>query len=285
VSRNQPSARAHDAAASPLPRGMLVEIARQRGILLCLDYDGTVSEITPAAANARPVEGIRTSIEGIAGASKQACVAIVSGRRIEEVKRLLGISSGVLFSGVHGLEFTDANGEASFIPEVAECEPELARVRQWLLSNVPDSRGFWIEDKVAAVGLHYRQADASEGAELCGRFSKFVSANAPGLKLVQLKMIAEAMPRCATKARAVELLKARKPRAFATIYCGDDSTDEDAFAALGEDDVSVLIGAPRVTRAVYRLPDPAALAVELSQLAEALSRADGRGNFGAEGGT
>ena len=255
---------------------MLAEIARRRGILLCLDYDGTVSEITPAAANARPVEGIRTSIERIASASKQARVAIVSGRRIEEVKRLLGIDSGILFSGVHGLEFTDANGEASFVSDVAECALELARVKQWLPGHVPESRGFRIEDKVAAVGLHYRQADAAEAAELCGRFSEFVSANTPGLKLVQLKMIAEAMPRSATKARAVELLKARKPQAFATIYCGDDSTDEDAFAALGDDDVGVLIGAPRVTRAVYWLPDPPALSVELSQLADAVTRADGR---------
>jgi trehalose-6-phosphatase len=89
-------------------------------------------------------------------------------------------------------------------------------------------------------------------------------------------MIVEAMPRCASKARAVEMLKARKPPAFATIYCGDDSTDEDAFAALGDDDVSVLVGAPRVTHAIYRLPDPAALAVEISQLAEVLTRADDR---------
>ncbi len=276
MSRNQPSARAHNAAPSPLPSGMLAGIARRQGILLCLDYDGTVSEITPAAASARPVKGIRTSIERISSASKQARVAIVSGRRIEEVKRLLGIDSGILFSGVHGLEFTDANDEARFVSEVAECAPELARVKQWLLRNMPDSRGFRIEDKVAAVGLHYRQADPSEAAELCGRFSEFVSDNAPGLKLVKLKMIDEAMPRCATKARAVELLKARKSRAFATIYCGDDSTDEDAFAALGDDDVSVLIGAPRVTHAVYWLPDPAALALELSQLAGALTRADGR---------
>src|SRR5258708_1849225 len=79
--------------------------------------------------------------------------------------------------------------------------------------------------------------------ELRGRFSEFVSADAAGLKLVKLKMIDEAMPLCATKARAVELLKARKPRAFATIYCGYDSTGEDAFATLGDDDVSVLIGA------------------------------------------
>src|SRR5258708_20398427 len=105
---------------------MRADIARRQGILLCLDYDGTVSEITPAAASARPVEGIRTSIERIASASKQACVAIVSGRRIEGVRRLLGIDSGILFSGVHGLEFTDANTQACFGSHLAESAPPFA---------------------------------------------------------------------------------------------------------------------------------------------------------------
>jgi alpha,alpha-trehalase len=85
-----------DAAPSSLPRGMLATIARHRGILLCLDYDGTVSEITPDAANARPVADIASSIERIANASTQAVVAIVTGRRIEEVRRLLGIDSRLL---------------------------------------------------------------------------------------------------------------------------------------------------------------------------------------------
>jgi trehalose 6-phosphate phosphatase len=158
-------------------------------------------------------------------------------------------------------------------PDAVECEPELARVRQWLLANVPKSRGFWIEDKGAAVGLHYRQADAVEAAELCRRFSEFVFAAAPRLKLVQLKKISEAMPRSASKAHAVAMVKASIPRAFATVYFGDDSTDEDAFAALADNDVGVLVGETRPTRARYWLTGPSALAVELSQLAEALTRA------------
>jgi trehalose-phosphatase len=273
LSHDQQSAKGRDAAPSPLPRGMLATIARRRGILLCLDYDGTVSEITPDAANARPVHGIASSIERIANAPKQALVAIVTGRRIEEVRRLIGIDSRLLFSGVHGLEFADANGKPSFVSDAVEYEPELARVRQWLLANVPKSRGFWIEDKGAAVGLHYRQADAVEAAGLCRRFSEFVFAAAPGLKLVQLKKISEAMPRSASKARAVAMLKGSIPRAFATVYFGDDSTDEDAFAALAGNDVGVLVGETRPTRARYWLAGPTALAVELSQLAEALASA------------
>jgi trehalose 6-phosphate phosphatase len=273
LSLDQQSEQVRDAAPSPLPRGMLATIARRRGILLCLDYDGTVSEITPDAANARPVAVIPSSIERIANASKQAVVAIVTGRRIEEVRRLLGIDSRLQFSGVHGLEFAGDNGKPSFVPDAVECEPELTRVRQWLLANVPKSRGFWIEDKGAAVGLHYRQADAVEAAELCGRFSEFVFAAAPRLKLVQLKKISEAMPRSASKAHAVAMLKASIPRDFATVYFGDDSTDEDAFAALADNDVGVLVGETRPTRARYWLTGPSALAVELSQLAEALTSA------------
>jgi len=271
LSHDQESEQVRDAAPSPLPREMLATIARRRGILLCLDYDGTVSEITPDAANAQPVDDIAGSIGRIASASKQACVAIVTGRRIEEVRRLLGVDSGLLFSGVHGLEFADANGKPGFVSDAVECEPELGRVKHWLLANVPKSRGFWIEDKGAAIGLHYRQADTVEAAELCRKFSEFAFVAAPGLKLVQLKKLTEAMPRSASKARAVAMLKASVPRAFATVYFGDDSTDEDAFAELVDNDVGVLVGETRPTRARYWLPDPTALAIELSQLAEALT--------------
>ena len=219
----------------------------------------------------------RTSIEQSRAASKQARVAIVSGRRIEEVKRLLEnrFRNSVLGSSRSRIHGRKRRGEFRF-----GCSGVCARSWRasgngsWAMCRNPAASG--LRTKSRQSGSLYRQAVASEAAELPEKFSEFVSVNALRLKLVQLKMIDEAMPRCASKARAVKLLKARKPRAFATIYCGDDSTDEDAFAALGDDDVSVLIGAPRVTRAAYRLPDPAALAVELSQLADALTRADGR---------
>ena len=256
---------------TPLPRGMLADLARIRGILLCLDYDGTLAEFTVDPGQSHPVDGAREYLERIAHAGGSVVLAIVTGRRIEQLRNLVRLRGPVLYSGLHGLEFETPDRGPQLSPEAMKCFPELDRVRQWLRQNVPDSRGFRIEDKIAAVGLHYREADPAQARALCDRFAEFVAASTPLLKVVPLKMIAEAIPRAASKGRAIEWLKAQVPRHFATVYFGDDSTDEDAFAALGPDDVGVLIGSERRSHARYRLDNPRAVIRELADLGAAVT--------------
>ena len=244
----------------------------QRGILLCLDYDGTLAEITIDPANAWPVSGVRQSIERIAGAPGHASVAIVTGRRNADIKRLLGIDTPILFSGLHSLEICEPDGQVRFAAEVEECLPELRRVRDWLRQNVPYGHGFWIEDKGAVVALHCRGADSAEAAALCRGWAKFLSSTTQRLKLVQLDLTVEAMPRAASKSRAIAALKAVSPREFATIYCGDDLPDEEVFAALRADDFGILVGPDRESCARYQVDAPHALAHELSRLAAALGQ-------------
>jgi trehalose 6-phosphate phosphatase len=58
--------------------------------------------------------------------------------------------------------------------------------------------------------------------------------------------------------------------AAATVYLGDDVTDEDGFRALGPDDVTVKIG-EGATEARYRVPDPAGALTTLERLADLLA--------------
>ena len=58
--------------------------------------------------------------------------------------------------------------------------------------------------------------------------------------------------------------------AAATIYLGDDVTDEDAFRALGADDVTVKIGDGE-TAAAHRVADPTAAVAVLERLAGLLA--------------
>ena len=250
---------------------MLAELARIRGILLCLDYDGTLAEFTVDPAQSHPVEGARDCLERIAHASHVVALAIVTGRRIEQLRNLVRLRGPVLYSGLHGLEFATPDRGPQLSPEAVKCFPELDRVRRWLCQNVPDSRGFRMEDKIASVGLHYREADPDQARALYDRFAGFVAASTPLLKVVPLNMSAEAMPRAASKARAIEWLKAQVARHFATVYFGDDSTDEDAFAVLGPDDVGVLIGSGRPSYARHRLDNPRAVVRELADLAAAVT--------------
>jgi trehalose 6-phosphate phosphatase len=77
----------------------------------------------------------------------------------------------------------------------------------------------------------------------------------------------EAVPQAAGKDLAVASFKQRFPRSFVTVYFGDDTTDETAFAALGKDDVGVLVGPARESHARYRVLSPRAVARELRSLA------------------
>jgi trehalose 6-phosphate phosphatase len=255
---------------APLPSGLLVKLARERSLLLCLDYDGTLAELTTDPAKAYPYPGVAEQLQRLASTQSALRVAIVTGRRITEVKTFLGGGSGLCFSGVHGLEIDEPWAPSRFAPEVTACAGELRLVREWLRKEVPDNLGFRIEDKQAAVGLHYRLADPDEAQILCARFARLITEQTPRLQLLQLKMLVEALPRAASKAHALTGLRQLTPHASLTAYLGDDSTDEDAFEALGQQDVGILVGRARLTLARYHLEGPAAVARELAYLADSL---------------
>ncbi|HEV2169789.1 MAG TPA: trehalose-phosphatase, partial [Candidatus Binatus sp.] len=250
-----------------LPEGLLAELATTRGLGLLLDYDGTLSEIVSDPSKATPLPGIPSLIDRIAAHNDRIMVAIVTGRRIDKVRKFLQLRSVTQFSGVHGLEISDRDGRTEFIAAALASAPELDRVRRWLSDRVPKGRGFWIEDKQVAVGLHYRDADSGEADALCALFEAFVTRDTPSLKLVRLKMLLEAMPKAAGKNLAVANFKDRFPRGFVTAYFGDDTTDEDAFAALDKDDIGVLVGPPRASLARYCVANPHAVADQLRSLA------------------
>ncbi len=253
----------------PLPAGLLAQRAKTAPLLLCLDYDGTLAEFHVDPARAMPLESSRDALARLAGADR-VVLAIVSGRRISEVRKLVGIDAGVVYSGLHGLEFADSGAVAHGEPLDRADAEQLADVRKWLAANVPPNQGFWIEDKGAAVGLHYRRADASRADALCRGFREFVARRAPGLRLLQLNKIDEVLPRTASKAHAVAELTRRFPSPHFLVYFGDDVTDEDAFIAIDERGIGILVGPERASAAHYRVDGPARVAAELDALARAV---------------
>jgi trehalose 6-phosphate phosphatase len=254
----------------PLDSRRLVECARARGLMLALDYDGTLADITADPAHATPYPGVREELSRLISARASLVIAIVTGRRLTEVQRLLGITRGLYFSGLHGLERQTSDGRFEFPLEPADCGPELDKLRVWLRDNVPRDRGFWIEDKQLTVGLHYRLAIPEEAAGLSAKLEEFARVETPRLKLIRLKMLIEAMPKAASKGAALSTLRRELANSYPTAYFGDDRTDEDAFAVLGGDDFGVLVGSPRPTRARYRIDSPAAMVELLRVLGDAL---------------
>jgi alpha,alpha-trehalase len=204
--------------------------------------------------------------------SARIAVVIVTGRRIRDVQRLLGVSlAHVFFSGVHGLEVCEPGASPRFTRESMDCVSELATVRSWLDHHVPRGRGFRVEDKEIAVGLHFRDAAPALFEPLCREFASFVTEETPRLKLFRLKMLVEAAPREADKGKAIQQARLRVPRAFVPVFFGDDQTDEDVFAALDANGIGVMVGSARASLARWRVDGPPAVARELKELEDALA--------------
>ena len=197
--------------------------------------------------------------------------AVVSGRDLATLEMLTAIApdDGITLIGSHGAQTNrgDRAGLASavgaaFLDEAAATLLETLRDElEAIRSRYPDVR---LEHKTAAVVLHTRDVEppaaegATEAAHEAGRRHTGVHVT-PGKEVVELSVSA------ADKGSALAEL-ARSSSSDATLYVGDDATDERAFAALHplSGDLTVKVGTGE-TIAVHRVPDPEAV-VELLEL-------------------
>jgi trehalose-phosphatase len=256
----------------PIPRGLLTAVLARGSLLLCLDFDGTLSEIVPHPADARPLSGVGEVLSALARDPARITVAIISGREIAEVRRMLGVERGILFAGTHGLEIVGADGVSRLAPGVEAAEADLAAARAWLARNVATTEGFVIEDKRIAIAVHYRMVEAALARERCAALRNFVEAKTPGLRILRGKMIDELLPRgVGGKGRAIRTLLQECAYPKSTpVYFGDDTTDEDAFQQIRDDGIGVLVGSARPSWARYRVASPSEVRRLLAELAQEL---------------
>jgi alpha,alpha-trehalase len=251
---------------------LLTAVLARGSLLLCLDFDGTLSEIVPHPADARPLSGVGEVLSALARDPARITVAIISGREIAEVRRMLGVERGILFAGTHGLEIMSADGVSRLAPGVEAAEADLVAARAWLARNVATTEGFVIEDKRVAIAVHYRMVDPALAHERCAALRNFVEAKTPGLRILRGKMIDELLPRgVGGKGRAIRTLlqECAYPKSV-PVYFGDDTTDEDAFQQIRDDGIGVLVGSARPSWARYRVASPSEVRRLLAELAQEL---------------
>jgi trehalose 6-phosphate phosphatase len=238
----------------PPPPDLLV------GASLLLDFDGTLVEIAERP-DAIVVDARLTSLIDRLSAALPGRVAIVSGRALDEIDRLIGAGS-LAIGGSHGVELRLPDGRRSGprppagLAQVVAAMRELQAVHPLLV----------VEEKPFGAALHYRTAPEAEAAcrslaaELAGR---------DGWALQEGKMVAEVRAAGQDKGAALRTLM-REPPMLGTVpvFIGDDHTDETAFAAATElGGAGILVGPPRPTAALYRLDDVSAVRAWLLQAA------------------
>jgi len=152
-------------------------------------------------------------------------LAILTGRPLAEIDRLLApaILAG---AGVHGAELRLRAG----VPTRVHRPDGLDRILASLQRQFSADPRILIEDKGAAVALHFRQAP--EQATSCLAAME-VAGGAEGLEVIRGNMVVEARSRGVDKGLALRALAAQAPFAGRTpVFVGDDRTDEDGFAAV-----------------------------------------------------
>jgi trehalose-phosphatase len=232
-------------------------------IALFLDFDGTLApiEATPDQVHLR--QPMRRAISRLA-ANSRIHVWVISGRKRNDVRERTGLSQ-VHYLGVHGWENRLEN---ALQPEIVR---ELAQARRSLEKSIGQLRGVWIEDKGSAVAIHYRGAEEAE-SNLARTSMNDVLARLNGsFRLLNGKKVWEILPRdVGDKGSAVRRELNRFGNRSLPVYIGDDTTDERAFAAL-PDGLTIRVGTHSLTRAQYRLRDPADVRSFLEKLEFELS--------------
>ncbi|WP_374974633.1 trehalose-phosphatase [Microbacterium trichothecenolyticum] len=249
----------------------IARLAASDRLLVALDFDGTLSPLEDEPMDARMLPAARDAVDALV-ATPDTIVAFVSGRSLVDLRVIAehDDSSRELLAGSHGAEFwIPGEGIASH----GEDEADIA-LRDALRGHAEDATahldGVWIEPKTFGFGVHTRRATAAAAAEANRLVDEIVAAEAPHWRRRTGHNIVEFAFRHEGKDSAIAELRERVG-ASAVLFAGDDVTDEDALASLGEEDLGVRVGEGQ-TSATVRVADIAALAALLQQLAETRSR-------------
>jgi trehalose 6-phosphate phosphatase len=230
----------------------------RRPLLLASDYDGVLSPLVGDPSAAVPGPGVAEALMRLA-AVDGVTVALVSGRGVDDLKQTSGLSGPYRWVGSHGAEF-----DGPLTGRLADRRDTLAELLRPLVAGTV---GALLEVKPASVAVHVRQVqDRDAAAGLLAEVERRVD---PSLTMKPGKEVLEVAVTDADKGTALRRLR-DELGAAATVYLGDDVTDEDGFRALGPEDVTVKVG-DGPTEARYRVPDTDGALAVLVRLAELLA--------------
>ncbi|TZF89989.1 trehalose-phosphatase [Cognatilysobacter lacus] len=221
---------------------------------LFLDVDGCLLDFADRPEDVDVPEGLREALQSLASGLGGA-VAFVSGRRIAQVDALFA-PLRLPAAGLHGLELRQGDG----IVESCCDEPgDLRNVREAAEKVALAHPGARVEDKGAAVALHWRAAPAARSP--LEALAASALARLPGYRLQHGNCVVELRPAHSDKGEAVRRLMETAPFAGRLpVYAGDDLTDEDGFSAANRlGGLSVRVGDRHPSLATHALADTAAL--------------------------
>lgn len=241
--------------------------------MMSLDYDGTLTPIVDRPELAILSDGMRRTLEALA---EHCIVAIISGRDLDDVRQRVGVD-GIYYAGSHGFRISGPGAWQQAFEHGTDCLPILDRAEHELRMRSAAISGVLIERKHLGIAVHYRLADNADLPQI-GALVDAVLDDHPELRKGLGKKVFELQPNIDwNKGKAVLwLLEALQLERAATVpvYIGDDVTDEDAFIALRDGGIGIVVKeANRPTAAHYALDDPDQVRQLFEALIESVERA------------
>lgn len=225
--------------------------------LLIFDFDGTLAPIAPTPDRAVLPERTRRLLAALAE-DDQNQVAIVSGRSLQNLKAKTGIRR-LLYVGNHGLT-ADPSLEGFDRSRQQRWFKVALKAYNLVMPLTKMAPGSSLEFKGPDLSLHYRLARAGDVKPLLAAarnaVRKLPLVARDGKEVLELRPGTRRHKGWAVRRLALFQAAGWRSRGVC-LYLGDDSTDEDAFAAirtLGKRAVGLKVG-PGATLADYRLRD------------------------------
>jgi trehalose 6-phosphate phosphatase len=201
----------------------------QRAAIFC-DIDGVLAPIVRRADEAKVPEEISVQLGRLG--RRYGLVACVSGRSAAEARRLVGVGS-IAYAGSHGAELLETGAaQPRVIPEFGRWKervrgfahdrdtPELRVLRVRIEDKGPIAAFHWrdVPDEPAAQAHLERLAEEAKAGGLATHWGRKVLEIRPPVKIGKDQAVRELLGRASVRT---------------ALFGGDDTTDLDAFDALG----------------------------------------------------
>lgn len=226
--------------------------------LLMLDYDGTLSPFVKERDRAFPYDGVVPRLQRLVD-SKSTRTVIVTGRAIEHIKPLLKLERLPEIYGSHGWEhFTPRGGYT-----LKEADPKMTEGIKTALEYI-EKNGLtkYLEKKPASLAIHFRGIESGKALDIKEKILHNWNniINTYSLTFSEFDGGLELKFPGFTKGDVVREITRDFPADSAAVYLGDDLTDEDAFKALPENGIGILVRPEhRETSANFWIKPPAEL--------------------------
>jgi trehalose-phosphatase len=207
--------------------------------LLFLDYDGTLAPFKTNPQEAIPYPGIRKILSRLIECEKTRLV-IVSGRYTQEIIPLLNLDSPPEIWGSHGLERLKPGGDYQIAEVVAQNQKFLKEAEEAAILLKGEAR---LENKPGCLALHWRGLDKVAIKQIIQKIEPvWEKLSEDGqLNLSKFDGGLELRVPGKDKGDAVREVLQEMSDTSPVAYLGDDLTDEDAFSALKNRGLKVLV--------------------------------------------